>query len=292
MEATHRYQDTQGGLFALHTAFAPIPKPESGTFRIAWQQQGTSYWQIDGEPFILAENHVLALTPSQFAQLVQQEGHTTLWSFNRDFYCILQHDQEVSCMGVVFYGTSQTVVTEIPAEEQEKFRLIYKVFREEFSTPDTIQGEMLRMMLKRLIILITRLAKQQGSAQVTDASHLSSKEVVRRFLVLLEYHFRQKKTVAEYADLLAQSPKNLSQVFAAQGLPSPLEHIHERVLIEARRLIRYSEANLKEIAFDLGFEELAHFSRFFKRMAGESPSQYRERLSGKSLPTSEKLVND
>ena len=89
-------------------------------------------------------------------------------------------------------------------------------------------------------------------------------------------HYKTKKMVKEYADLLNRSPKTLSNLFMQYGLPSPLRVIHERIEAEAKRLLLYSTRSAKEIADILGFEDLPTFSRFFKKMTGESISIYRK----------------
>lgn len=89
----------------------------------------------------------------------------------------------------------------------------------------------------------------------------------------------------DYADILCRSPKTLSNLFASCGLPSPLRVIHERIEAEAMRLLLYTRKSAKEISAILGFEDLAAFSRFFKKMTGESLSDYRKRGQREELPT-------
>jgi len=101
--------------------------------------------------------------------------------------------------------------------------------------------------------------------------------MVRQFYVLVDNHFKEKKMVQDYANMLHRSPKTLSNLFTTCGLPSPLRIIHERIEAEAKRLLLYSQKSAKEITEILGFEAQATFSRFFKKMTGESVSEYRKR---------------
>ena len=80
----------------------------------------------------------------------------------------------------------------------------------------------------------------------------------------------KKKQVQEYADLLNRSPKTLSNLFAAYGLPSPLRVIHERTGAEAQRLLLHTSKSAKEIAALLGFEDTAAFSRFSKKQRAKA----------------------
>lgn len=128
----------------------------------------------------------------------------------------------------------------------------------------------------------TRIARARfGVGQENERTF----DVVRRFYVLVDQHFREKKQVQDYADMLCRSPKTLSNLFSACGLPSPLRIIHERIGAEARRLLLYTRKSAKEISAILGFEDLAAFSRFFKKMTGESVSEYRKQAHREELPT-------
>jgi AraC-like DNA-binding protein len=83
--------------------------------------------------------------------------------------------------------------------------------------------------------------------------------------------------VAEYANLLNKSPKTISNVFAILGTKSPLQYIQDRKMLEARRLLNYSSRQIKEIAYEIGFEDIQAFSRFFKKQEGISPSKFKEK---------------
>ena len=133
---------------------------------------------------------------------------------------------------------------------------------------------MLRILLKRFIITCTRLARERFAVAPGKEKAF---DIVRQYYVLVDEHFREKKQVQEYADLLNRSPKTLSNLFAAYGLPSPLRVIHERTGAEAQRLLLHTSKSAKEIAALLGFEDTAAFSRFFKKTAEESITGYRRK---------------
>jgi AraC family transcriptional regulator, transcriptional activator of pobA len=198
-----------------------------------------------------------------------------IWQFNRDFYCIVDHDKEVSCVGFLFYGSRDIFFIELQNEEDKKIEMLLHVFIDEFQTKDNIQAEMLRMLLKRLIIKLTRLARTQ---QLQDKVKEPDLDIVRQFNLLVENNYRKLHQVQDYANLMHKSPKTLSNLFKIYHSKSPSQVIQERIALEIRRLLIYTDKNLSEIAYELGFEELTHFSRFFKKMMGLSPSEFRESL--------------
>ena len=83
--------------------------------------------------------------------------------------------------------------------------------------------------------------------------------------------------VQDYANLLFKSPKTLSNIFSKYSDRSPLQLIKDRIILEAKRLLMYTEMSSKEIAFELGFDDPASFSRFFKNAVKESPSAFKKR---------------
>lgn len=194
--------------------------------------------------------------------------------FNSNFYCIYGHDSEVSCNGFLFNGSSRVMRLKLSPSQSARLDSIVDIFRGECGIQDNLQEEMLRIILKRFIITCTRIAREKFDV---DPGRENMFDVIRQFYVLVDSHFKEKKQVQDYADMLCRSPKTISNLFSLYGLSSPLRVIHERVDAEAKRLLLYTGKSAKEISEILGFEDLATFSRFFKKMNKESLSEYRKR---------------
>lgn len=246
-----------------------------GLAQILWNRGAKeTHLYIDNQFTRLKPGQVLTVTFFHHVTFEKSTRPITSFLFNREFYCLNDHDQEVSCNGILFYGTQDVPVIKIPKEQNSKFKLLYKVFIDEFSTQDKIQGDMLQMLLKRLIIICTRLAKEQLALKRIDHTQV---EIVRRFNFLVDMHFRTKRQVSDYADMLNKSPKTLANIFLIYNQKTPHQIIHERIVLEAKRLLQFSDKQTKEIAYELGFEEPANFTNFFKKLVGQSPSEYRSR---------------
>lgn len=223
-------------------------------FKVIWNRGSIMQLNADGEPIPLKQDQMICLTPIQNPDSSNLSGNYYLLLFNREFYCIHENDNEVSCEGLLFWGSSELPVITLDEQEKPKFETLFQVFMDEMDTKDSIQGEMLRMLLKRLIIKSTRIARKQlflngvGSKQT---------ELNRKFNILVEQHFREYHQVSDYAKMLYKSPKTLSNVFAEAGHKTPLEMIHYRIVLEAKRQLTNTDKLSKEIGFELDFEEPA-----------------------------------
>jgi AraC-like DNA-binding protein len=242
-------------------------------YKILWLQNGAVNVMIDGINYKLQENQIMFLTPLHQLELNEFNEDLIALLFNREFYCIQQHDQEVSCYGYLFFGSSEVPLVDVNEEEQKSFGLLLQVMLEEFENTDHIQGEMLQVLLKRFLIKSTRLARK---TLVNPQINQDKLDLIRQYNVLVEMHFKKKHKVAEYAEILNKSPKTISNLFGEYNSKSPLQVIQDRISLEAKRLFIHTDKTAKEIAYELGFEDAAHFSRFFKKLVGKSPSEFKK----------------
>lgn len=248
----------------------------SKTIKFLWNRNNCPLViQIDGMDLELLPDQIITVTYLQYVSYSETELPLSAILFNREFYCISDHDSEVSCNGILFFGTQDIPIITIPEGQLNKFNLLHDMFIEEFSTPDNIQGDMLQMLLKRMIIMSTRLAKEQLIVKTLGNDHI---DTIRKFNFLVDLHYKTKRKVSDYAEMLYKSPKTLSNLFSIYNQKSPQQIILERIALEAKRLINFTDMQNQEIAFELGFNDPAHFSRFFKKMTQMTPSEYRENL--------------
>lgn len=247
--------------------------PEASSLTVIWFKEDNNQFVIDGKAYTFNKNQIVFLTEFHQVKVVRKEASKFL-RFNRSFYCVVDHEHEVSCRGLLFYGASNVPTVTIPEDELEHFQLVWKMFVIEMQSKDNLQIEMLRMMLKRYLILCTRIYKTQEQFP-RDEQH---SDLIREFNFLVEGHFKTKHSVVDYAEMLNKSPKTLSNIFSKTGFKTPLQYIHDRKMLEARRLLQHSDQSIKEIAFEIGHDDIQAFSRFFKKNEGVSPSEFRNSM--------------
>ncbi|MEO1653939.1 MAG: helix-turn-helix domain-containing protein [Bacteroidota bacterium] len=247
--------------------------------KIIWNRSSESY-EIKIGPIssILAPQEIISINFYHTIHLPQAAKGLHGLFFNPEFYCLTFQNQnpDISCNSLLFLGASEIPIITLDETHQRKLSLLWEVFLDELGTRDDIQGEMLQMLLKRFLIILRRLLREKASFQQVNDHQL---DTIRQFNYLVNIHFREKHKVKDYADLLHKSPKTLSNLFAQYQQRPPQLIIQQRVVLEAKRLLRFSDQPLQNIAFDLGFEDPAHFSRYFKKMAGLSPRAYKEQFS-------------
>lgn len=244
---------------------------DSGYYKILYARDNECDLSIDGYQVHLKRHQVLFCTTLNILDIPKESGIIAI-VFNREFYCIRDHDHEVSCNGILFFGSSQPPIVTLEENHIKSFEAMFTIFQEEFETVDHIQGEMLRVMLKRLLIKSSRLIKQMREITAIPNAQL---ELLRKFHILVEQHYKEKHKVSDYAEMLFKSPKTLSNVFKKAGYPTPLTVINDRILLEAKRLLLFSNNTAEQIAYLLGYNEGAHFSKFFKSHTGLPPVEYR-----------------
>src|SRR5882757_4598377 len=98
-----------------------------------------------------------------------------------------------------------------------------------------------------------------------------------RFYAKLDKQFKTMRQVAEYASELSVSPSYLTDVVKQVTGYSASYHIQQRTVQEAKRLAIYSDDSMKMVAYALGFDDLSHFSKFFKNVAGMSFSEFKKK---------------
>jgi AraC family transcriptional activator of pobA len=197
--------------------------------------------------------------------------------FHPDFFCIHKHDREVACNSVLFNTVYEPPFLALEAQEWEKFGVFIAEMLEEMHNSELAQYELLVSQLKIFLIHATRL-KLKDNAEKEQGWGVETKEpfILQNLKDALEQHYRTKHSASEYADLLNISAKALAKLTKRYYSKTLTDIIAERIIIEAKRELYLTSKTVKEIAYELGFNDEHYFSRFFKINADVSPQIYRD----------------
>ncbi|OQP52865.1 hypothetical protein A4H97_24535 [Niastella yeongjuensis] len=228
---------------------------------------------IDYIPHQLVQNQIIFLTEYQKINSLDFET-ARMVRFNRAFYCIINHDNEIGSKGLLFFGATGIPLISLDESDAKDFQVTWDIFSNEMRRSDILQKDMLQSILKRLLILSVRILIKSNNLYKLEKSQV---DLIREFNYLVEEHFSEHHDVAFYASRLNKSPKTLSNLFSIARTRQPLTIIHDRIMAHARMQINYTTLSIKEIAYELGYEDVQAFSRFFKNKEGISPARYREK---------------
>ena len=229
----------------------------------------TRQW-LDMRPYILKDNTCYFTGPNQ---VIVKEGLEELWSTGIAFtteFLSLQENVSIGRLPLVqhFHRGPELLLTEADVNFVEDMLARINV---EYQQPSEWQQRMLAAYLMLLLTYLSRLHTGQYTSNDTSAE----KQLLLHFQSQIDQRFRELHEVADYAPLFHLSAKHLSESVKQQSGKPAIKHIHERLVLEARRLLFHTNQSLKEIAFDLGFSDDSYFNRFFKRETGVTPTEYR-----------------
>jgi AraC family transcriptional regulator, transcriptional activator of pobA len=170
-------------------------------------------------------------------------------------------------------------VFEISEEEAEEIGLIFTKIKKEIASNYEYKYDLLRNYLLELIHYGQKLQPAKASHQDRNASA----RIISLFIELLERQFpiespNQKlnlRSAKEYAERLAIHVNHLNKVLKENTGKTTTEIISSRIIQEAKILLKQTDWNISEIAYTLGFEEVAHFSNFFKKQTSLAPLTFR-----------------
>ncbi|KMQ65834.1 AraC family transcriptional regulator [Chryseobacterium angstadtii] len=123
--------------------------------------------------------------------------------------------------------------------------------------------------------LIGLLVSKSVEGTFKDFEKYHSNPIISKFLHLIDEHFKTQRSVSFYAEKLHISANYLNIVCKKNLNASASSLIQDRILLEAKRLLKVSEMSVKDIVYELGFYDHASFSKFFKIQTGMTPSQFK-----------------
>ncbi len=239
---------------------------------IIWNTGKKASFSIDKQEIIVEKNCVIFLT--EFHKIKESKfDKLNIIQFNRDFHCVENHDQDIGCKGLLFFGAASIPKISIKQNEIAKYLTIWDMFMMELEEKDDYTLEMLRSLLNRVLILFVRNYHSEHFDKKTNDEDIT---LIREYNFLVEKNYKQLTQVSDYAGLLYKSPKTLSNTFSKLIDKTPLQIINERRLLEAKRQLLYTDEPINLIADDLSFADVQAFSRFFKKYTHKTPSAFRK----------------
>lgn len=246
-------------------------------YSLIWVQKGEGKVKVDFSEYDFTKDQLLAFAPYQPFMLssdVAIEGKVI--HFHPDFFCIMKHHDEVACNGVLFNNIYEPPYVLIDEAAKATFNMVLEQMKIEMQNPAMAQYELLISYLKIFLITASRLKKEQQSKEFISIEENTAPFILQNLKNFIEQNFKTKHSASDYADLLNISPKALAKITKNHFNKTLTNLIAERIIIEAKRELYLTNKPVKEIAYELGYDDEHYFSRFFKTNAEVSPQMYRD----------------
>ncbi|KAB7530747.1 helix-turn-helix domain-containing protein [Flagellimonas olearia] len=246
-------------------------------YSLIWIKKGSGTAQIDFAEFDFTPDTMFALTPYQPFTLKEKDKlEGVVLNFHPDFFCIHKHNEQIACNGVLFNNIYSPPYFCVTDDTRGEFEMILSQMKYEVQKADLAQYELLVSYLKIFLITASRSKAKQQPESLQDTPDEKEPFILQKLKDLIETHFKSIHSAGEYADMLNISPKALAKMTKNHFNKTMTNLISERIIIEAKRELYLTDKSVKEIAFDLGYDDEHYFSRFFKNNAEISPKVYRD----------------
>ncbi|WP_350287857.1 AraC family transcriptional regulator [uncultured Croceitalea sp.] len=248
--------------------------PHSHSYhQLIWFFDSKSSHRVDFNTYDVSTNTIIFIAKDQvhaFEDNEETEG--LLIHFNDSFF--MHTEVDIFLKYNIFkthknpcYALSQEAIT----AGKTYMQLIKNemVDRKRFGFEDTV-----RFLLKCFLIQLER-THQTGTDRILALTSIDNLRFYH-FKELVEENYKKGLPVSEYADLMSISTKTLNTITKKVSDRSPSEHISDRVVLQAKRLLRFTELHVGEVAFKVGFDDPSYFIKYFKRQVGFSPMVFRK----------------
>lgn len=175
-----------------------------------------------------------------------------------------------------FFQIEAPHIINLSNEESVMIQEAFKQIIEEYNRTSPEKN----MLLCNLILILLLRIREIYRSRVKDLKNNLSRadHLATSFRLLVEKHFIRYRTVNDYAEMLHISPKHLSDVVSKTLGRSPLQVIHDMLLLEAKVQLRSTDKSISEIAYFLNFDDQPHFTHFIKKRTGFTPQELRKQL--------------
>lgn len=227
----------------------------------------------------IEKNALLFATPKipyhWLPQDAEQSGHFCV--FTADF--LVQNKSGIVLDELPIFKSGGYPVFQITDEDREEINAIFRKMHREIASGYAYKYDLLRNYVVELI----HYGQKLQPASVLYPTHNASTRITSLFIELMERQFPIEspqqtlglRSAKDYADRLAVHVNHLNKVLKENTGKTTTDIISSRVLQEAKMLLKQTDWNISEIAYSLGFEEVAHFSNFFRKQTSVSPMNFR-----------------
>jgi len=248
-------------------------------YQILWFKSGTGKHSVDFHQYDVFENALFFIGKNQvqcFDDYPDYDGFVI--SFDEEYMVLRENEVDFSLKSSFFNNPYQRPSVCVGSGWEYKLDEYISQMRIEIAESRGYGKEdLLRFYIRAFLIQVQRRKNELEEASEHYAPYVvdEKRRQLIRFVNLVEEKYALHLQTREYADLLNISPRTLSGLTLSLLGKAPSQMIQERIILEAKRLLLYSDCQVKQIADKLGFEDPAYFVRYFRKHLALSPMEFR-----------------
>lgn len=247
-------------------------------YQLIWfKRPGTHF--VDYKEFEHPGNSLFFLTVGQvhcFSRDSNNEGY--LYHFN-DIFLHAKDKSALSRMRYNIFDDFKTPYVSLPGAELSDFQYTTDKIRGEIESKNRDYREHVYFHFRLLLLKIERL-KQKGETHTLSDPHF---EVAMKFRDAVEKSVHEFKNIEYFSKLIGVSEKTLSASSKKYLNATPADFIRMKKVLEAKRLLSSSRLSIKEIAYQLGFEQQTYFTKYFKKYVSATPKEFQSHIRRRAV---------
>lgn len=239
-------------------------------YEIVWSLSGDGYHSIDFVKYTLHPGQMYLIPPGQVHGNIHSTGSVCVLYFQPDF---IEYDYrgQLTIDKAFYQNNDKPHCLQLDDTGCKDLGEIARILLQEVTAPGKDWG-LIGALLKSFLRYITRYIPRH------DASDASISERMYTLFTLIDLYFKKEKKACFYSGQLSLTNKRVNELVRQHCNKTLTRLIHDRIILEARRELAFTTKTVKEIAHYLGYEDPAYFCRFFRKLANESPLEFRERV--------------
>ncbi len=251
-------------------------------YHVLWFKKGRPAHLVDFNPIRIQPGTFLFIGKGRvimFDKLGDYDGMAL--RFTDSFFCRNVEDSQYLNSTPLFNSYNEIPIIALKSSPSDLSHILEQIQNEITFPSDAKQHLVLQNFVHNFLILAERQFHPKPIKMVRDGADLQYGE---KFSLLLDQHFKTSKHLAEYAGKMFITEKKLSKVISRMFGKSPKEMIDDRVVLEAKRLLLFSNSNVKQISQELGFDEATNFIKYFRKHVAQTPNTFRARYLTGAVP--------
>jgi AraC family transcriptional regulator, transcriptional activator of pobA len=248
----------------------PIHHHRHEFYEIIFVTDQTATHTVDFQTYTLEPGDVLIIPRNSVHNVPNPTPYGGLWLLFTDAFLLPEQSRQLATMAL-FNPLIDNKHLALPPDAQPYIDLLHHEYRHQAQVRQGAGPGLLQHLLFALLLKLDALALTYPATP----AQAGQQAVYLHFMALLEVEFRQHRPVTYVADVLRTTPKRLNAALMAQTGQTASELLTDRLVLEAKRLLTYTSLSVKEVAYELGFEDSHYFSRLFKKQVRLSPELFR-----------------